>query len=82
MVKIKWLDRVPVLQDDGTWQSDNKSFEGVLNQVATPAQIRRYVPNIDEELINLAREHYPNLEVLEGPEPIEDEVEPGEDIPY
>lgn len=66
MIKIKWADRSAVYDHDkGKWESNNKSFENALNVIAIPSQIKGYAPDIQEALIELAKEQYKDLEILE-----------------
>lgn len=72
-IKIKWLDRIAIKEPGKPWVSDNKTFAEGLNITATPENVRNYVPNMEEALIDLAKEHYKGLEVLQGPEPLSEE---------
>lgn len=65
MIKIKWFIYTAERPDGGPWSSDNKAFEDALNVVATPERLRGYYPDPQEGLIELVKEQYKDIEVLE-----------------
>lgn len=72
-IKIKWLDRIAVKEPGKPWESENPHFADALNTIAIPEQVSGYTPNMELSLLDLAKEHYPGLEILEAPKP---ETEP------
>jgi hypothetical protein len=66
MIKIKWLDgRTAKTDGEGGWKSDNKIFENGLNLFASSENIKDYVPDIEQAMLKLAKEHYKGIEVIE-----------------
>jgi hypothetical protein len=65
MIVIKWFNSIAERPDGGPWHSDDKAFADALNVIATPEQLRGYYPDPEDGLIELVKEQYKGVEVLE-----------------
>jgi hypothetical protein len=64
MIKIK-LARDTAIYEGGTWKSDNKNLEDMLNEIIIPDMIPGYVPNIEQGIFNLVQDSLIGVEILE-----------------